>query len=152
MNTILTPNKKVSSDDIKLAESTLNSEFPNDFVSFLLETNGGDCAKDTYDYIDIDGEKNSSDVLEFLPLFSKDEFGIVEKTLVLREYSRILVSHIVIGRESGGNLILIDTQTKNVLLWDHDWEGDLPKNCYLIGDNFTQFFNESLYSYVHADV
>jgi hypothetical protein len=152
MNTILTPNKKISSNDIKLAESILSSELPNEFVSFLLKTNGGECTKDTYDYINIDGKKNSSDVLEFFPLFSKDGFGVVEKTSALRECGRILATHIVIGRESGGNLILVDTQTKAILLWDHGWEDELPRNCYLIGDNFTQFFNESLYSCDHTDV
>lgn len=145
MNVVLAPNKKISSGDIELAESLLSSVFPKDFVSFLLEFNGGDCEKDTYDYIDIDGDKNSSDVLEFYQLFSKDGFGIVESTSTLRESGRILKSHVVIGRESGGNLILVDTQTKNVLLWDHDREDELPKNCYLIGENFTKFFNETLY-------
>jgi hypothetical protein len=149
MNTILTPNKKISSDDIALAESILNSVLPTDFVSFLMETNGGDCEKDTYDYVDIDGEKNSSDVLEFFSLFSKDGFGVVEKTSALRGRGRILATHIVIGRESGGNFILLDTQTKAILLWDHSREDELPRNCYLIGENFTQFFNESLYPFDH---
>jgi hypothetical protein len=146
MNSIIDKNQKISMSDIENAMNILGSTFSQDFILFLLETNGGMPEKNIYDYIDIDGEKGTSDVLEFLPLFSRDGSCIVKKTMLMREDKRVLPHHIVIGRESGGNLIIQDTSTGKVLLWDHDWENYLPENCYEIGSSFDNFFNESLRS------
>lgn len=147
MNHIVNKNQKVSLSDIENAAGQLGCVFSEDFILFLLETNGGESEKDSYDYTDIDGQGNTSDVLEFFPLFSRDGFGVVEKTMLMRKEKRILSHHIVIGRESSGNLIIQDASTGKILLWDHDCEDCLPENCYEIGGSFNKFFNESLYSF-----
>ena len=58
---------KITKEDILEFEEKLNTKFPETYVDFLLESNGGTPEEDlAFDFIDIaSNKKNSTDIREF---------------------------------------------------------------------------------------
>ena len=66
---------KLTKEDISKYEKKMNTKFPEAYVSFLLESNGGTPEEDlAFDFIDIaSNKKNSTDIREFYIFYPEGE-------------------------------------------------------------------------------
>lgn len=130
--------------DIAAVEQALTVKFPEDLVAFWNRHQGGWPENDVFDYTDMYGVGNDGQMMSFL-LLNEREGEMVHKTLSFRREGRILECHVIIADEAGGHKILYNSDDGKIYVWDHENEDVMPQNCYLIGDNFTHFFNDALY-------
>lgn len=131
---------------LKETELKLNIKFGDFYKDFLLK-GSDEIVKDTFDFIGSNG-KDSSDVLDFFFVNNNEEYSILNRTNYFK--NRIPEHFIVIGHDSGGNLILMEKLTEEIYFWDHELENEDAdmSNCYFLAKNFKEFFEEKLYEYV----
>ena len=119
---------KITKEDILEFEEKLNTKFPEAYVDFLLESNGGTPEEDlAFDFIDIaSNKKNSTDIRGLVP----------EECLVFAD-------------DSAGNPICMKTGGENqesIFFCDHELEN--TNDGYLlmskVADSFDEFI-EKLY-------
>lgn len=116
-------------------------------ILFLCVYNGGVPEHALFNYTDLEGKPNTGEVLEFLPFSRVDKDDVLNVTERFQKEGRIGSHFLVVARESGGNLILVDNNTGNVFLWDHEKEEQSPENCYFLGTNsLFEFFHKKLSS------
>ena len=130
--------------DIATVEQALAVKFPEDLIAFWNKHQGGWPENDIFGYTDMYGVDNDGQMMSFL-LLNEREGEMVHKTLSFRREGRILECHVIIANEAGGHKILYNSNDGKIYVWDHENEDVVPQNCYLIGDNFTHFFNDVLY-------
>ena len=130
--------------DIATVEQALAVKFPEDLIAFWNKHQGGWPENDIFGYTDMYCVDNDGQMMSFL-LLNEREGEMVHKTLSFRREGRILECHVIIADEAGGHKILYNSNDGKIYVWDHENEDVAPQNCYLIGDNFTHFFNDVLY-------
>lgn len=138
--------EKLTPREIKEAEKIINIQLPDEYKSFLLLYNGGHPEPGTFKYI-CDDHQNKSLVAWFLAIYK----GKAENFLTFfKTYQgRIPEDTVAIGRDPGGNLILLGINRKNrgkVFFWLQDFEveeGEVPdySNVCLIANSFDEFLN-----------
>lgn len=149
-NTICAKNDGISDfKDILNIETVFSIKLDSYFKFFLIDTNGGTPEKNVFDFVNINGHPDSTDVLSFYSAIG--DSNIVDETESLRD--RIPEAFIVIGGDSGGSHILRH-KDNSIYVFDHhheyDWDGeealmDIKPNTHKIADNFEDFFNHKLY-------
>jgi SMI1-KNR4 cell-wall len=143
------PNGTVSLDKIKQFEKQVGVEFPEDYVKFLANFNGGEPKLDTFEYKLKDGRVWTGGVRYFFG-FNLDQLQNIDFFASMRG-DRIPENMIPIGLDNGGNFILLTLSKQDrgkVYFWDHDEESEdneppTNDNIYFVANSFTEFL-ESL--------
>lgn len=115
-------------------------------AEFVFDHKGWSPDRAAFDYTDLLGNKNTGEVLEFLPISRADHDDIIHLNTRLQHEGRICSRFLVVARESGGHLILIEIGTGAVYLWDHDHEDIYPQNTHLLAASLQEFVNNTLYA------
>jgi len=131
---------------IEVFEAFLGIKIPNDYREYLENNNGG---KPTAASFDIPGEGDDS-IQEFFPLLSKTRADDLPYKIKLYA-KRIPEEMLPIGRDPGGNLLLICLKRKErgkIFFWDHEHEADGEDaqpyygNIKLLAPNFGDFLSK----------
>ena len=116
---------------------------PEDYINFLLESNGGEAEPNFFD----DRDLNYIGVSEFFGLEEKKEYSLLKQK---EFYSyRVPKDYLPIASASGGNLICLgisEDKFGQIFFWDHENEvneGETPweKNIVKVIDTFSQFLH-----------
>ena len=114
----------ISVGQIEEVESLLNTNFDEDYKSFLLQHNGGIPEVNIFDISD----KNQSGVNSFIPLSE-----------LVSENSKVLDTPswaIPIAWAEGGNYVMLSLKGDGqVIFWDHE----LPEEITTLADSFAEF-------------
>ena len=140
--------EQVSEEQIKELEEKLNFEFPSEYVSHLIEFNGGRCEPNLFSFEE-NGKLTQSSVDWFLAVYEGEydnletyfrDFKIDEK--------RMPCSFFPIAHDPGGNLICLDRIDGKVYFWNHENEvsysvsGDNERsNLYFITESLKDFIS-----------
>jgi hypothetical protein len=104
-------------------EHRLNGRLPDDYVAFLLDSNGGRAEGSRFDFTDHTGETTSSRVAWFFGLSRDESYGIEAN---LDDYAgRIPSGFCPIGCDPFGNALLLAVAGEDygsVWFWDHERE------------------------------
>ena len=143
---------KLTKEDIVKYEMELNIKFPEDYINFLLESNGGTPEEDlVFDFIDVvNNETNSTDIREFYIFYEENEDmydDIMEVNSIMREEETISEDYFVIADDSAGNPICmkINGDDKGTIFFgDHELE-DADTGYILmskVADSFSEFIGK----------
>ena len=141
----ITPNGTISLEKIKQFEKQAEVEFPEDYVEFLANSNGGEPKLSTFEYKLKDGRVWTGGVRVFFGI-DVDDWEDIKHYYALYE-DRIPKQMLPIANDDGGNLILLalGKQDKGkVYFWDHDEESEddeppTTDNIYFVANSFTEF-------------
>lgn len=136
--------RPITVEEINEFQQKLNLSFPEQYINFLLESNGGDPSPSMFKISDEQGEG-------VLNIF----FGIGDMYSNLEEYmdiyeGRLPSGFIPIGNDPSGNVICLGLNEKycnNIYFWDHEQEPDNPddmSNMFYLASDLNEFLN-SLY-------
>jgi hypothetical protein len=123
-------------------EDRLGGRLPDDYVAFLLRSNGGRADGSSFDFTDHTGETTSSRVAWFFGLSKDDSYGLEAN---LDDYAgRIPTGFCPIGCDPLGNALLLAVGAKDsgsVWFWDHEHEREDPdlSNMSRIASSFQAF-------------
>ena len=139
---------KLTKEDISKYEKKMNTKFPEAYVSFLLESNGGTPEEDlAFDFIDIaSNKKNSTDIREFYIFYPEGESSyddIIKVNYIMKSEGLVPEECLVFADESEGNPICMKTVGENqesIFLCDHELEN--ANNGYLLMSKVADSFNE----------
>lgn len=102
--------------DIEALEREIGTRLPDDYRTFLLESDGG--IPETNEF-EIPGEDNDSGVNEFL--------SVAEiRSVRAEDAGRFADDAVPIAHAEGGNLVFLDVASGGVLFWDHEFENARP--------------------------
>jgi hypothetical protein len=142
---------------VKKFEKDFGYPFPKDYLSFLVNQNGGKLIPSHSYYMEFKNRKVEGGIRFLYGLDAQDyaDFKSVIKTY--HKHQRRMPEFLLpIGTDSSGNqisIILDKSRYGEVVLWDHDgeveydndedsWEKDPLSNCYPISKSFTEFLND----------
>ena len=139
---------KLTKEDISKYEKKMNTKFPEAYVSFLLESNGGTPEEDlAFDFIDIaSNKKNSTDIREFYIFYPEGESSyddIIKVNYIMKSEGLEPEACLVFADDSAGNPICMKTGGENqesIFLCDHELEN--ANNGYLLMSKVADSFNE----------
>lgn len=139
------PNGTIPLEKIQHFEKQICVEFPEDYVRFLANFNGGKPEPHTFEYKLRDGRVWTGGVRDLFG-FDLDNFRSIDFFADMRG-DRVPENMIPIGVDDGGNFILLalNGQEKGkIYFWDHNEESedDEPPsydNIYFVANNFTEF-------------
>ena len=139
---------KITKEDILEFEEKLNTKFPEAYVDFLLESNGGTPEEDlAFDFIDIaSNKKNSTDIREFYIFYPEGESSyddIIKVNSIMKPEGLVPEECLVFADDSAGNPICMKTGGENqerIFLCDHELEN--ANNGYLLMSKVADSFNE----------
>jgi len=129
-------NEPINIDDIKALENKMQIKFPQEYIAFMLEQNGGSPKKCEFDLPD---DSNSSVVNYFYPMGDMD--GNLEKKHFIFD-GEIPENFITIGCDSGGNQILLRIKCENIgelYFWDHDVDPEEGNNMHFLAISLSEF-------------
>ena len=153
MNKIIENQKELATKEhLQKIEKKFNISLDEYYKNFLINEGGGIPEYNVFDFKDMHGNKDSTDVLCFFSALENSQYSIEEETNRLQEET-IPKSFISIATDSGGSFILMHNDSS---IWffdsenDFDWEGaeadmEIKPNIYKIADNFNEFYNKKLY-------
>jgi hypothetical protein len=117
-------NKKITVEDIKTFCQNKQIIFPDEYVKFLSETNGGTPEKTLFQWIDIEERICDGHIKKFIPL----KYCIYDSGYYFKTYkSRLPKGMFPIADDWFGNLICICLSEKDkgkVFFWNHEFELD----------------------------
>ena len=139
---------KLTKEDISKYEKKMNTKFPEAYVNFLLESNGGTPEEDlAFDFIDIaSNKKNSTDIREFYIFYPEGESSyddIIKVNYIMKSEGLVPEECLVFADDSAGNPICMKTGGENQerrFLCDHELEN--ANNGYLLMSKVADSFNE----------
>ena len=142
---------KITKEDILEFEEKLNTKFPEAYVDFLLESNGGTPEEDlAFDFIDIaSNKKNSTDIREFYIFYPEGESlydDIIKVNSIMKSEGLVPEECLVFADDSAGNPICMKTGGENqesIFFCDHELE-NTNDGYLLMRDSFDEFI-EKLY-------
>lgn len=149
----------LSTEELDSVEKQLGVRFPDDYRSFMLKYNGGRTEPDGFAISWSDGQNAGDDwktsTLSWL-FFVFEDLDEDENllTMNLETFSgRIPEDTVAVGRDAGGNLILLVVTGENlgsVLFWVKAYEagnGRTPgyDNVGIVADSFEEFLGNKLY-------
>ena len=151
------PLETLSLPAIQAAENSLGVKFPDDYVQFLLQYNGGRPEPAGFNIQwranQRSGQYWGTSLLSwFLSIYDGEATNLLEYNK--ESFSgRIPKETIAIAQDCGGNLILLGISGEykdKVLFWvkdDEVEEGETPgyDNVGFLADSFNEFINEKLY-------
>ena len=139
--------EKLSQEDIEEFENEVGINFPEDYKSFMLESNGGTPKENwLYDFFDeVTEAENTSVIRKFFSLF-KDEsakFGNIRKIYnIMTGEETIPADMLPIADDSGGNVIAISLNKADfgyVYFINHEYD-DLDTG-YLVKSKISESFS-----------
>lgn len=142
---------KTLKKDIENLEKVLSFKFDNYYHNFLISYKNTNSAFYLIDITNLNGYQDTYEFYKFTQVLgNKDDELILDYTKRYQNEKRILNYFIVVGITSCGSLILINTKNNKIYFWDRDFEvstGEEPteENCYLIANDFQDFFENVLY-------
>ena len=122
---------KITKEDILEFEEKLNTKFPEAYVDFLLESNGGTPEEDlAFDFIDIaSNKKNSTDIREFYIFYPEGESSyddIIKVNYIMKSEGLVPEECLVFADDSAGESNLYENRWresgKYILL--RSWVGE----------------------------
>ena len=136
-------NKYLSQLDLNNIEEKIGFNFPADYKRFLLQFNGGKPEKEVFNMI------NNSSIVDRFFGFCENEYRNALRYYGVVYNKRIPSNTFPIGKDPGGNLILISISGSDygkIYFWDHNWEAEEGRepdysNLTLIADSFDEFVN-----------
>ncbi|MBT9699493.1 SMI1/KNR4 family protein [Eubacterium ventriosum] len=119
---------KLTKEDISKYEKKMNTKFPEAYVNFLLESNGGTPEEDlAFDFIDIaSNKKNSTDIREFYIFYPEGESS----------YDDIIKVNYIMKSEG----LVPEECLVSIFFCDHELEN--ANNGYLLMSKVADSFNE----------
>lgn len=141
---------KLSEEDIISYEKELNIKFPEKYVEFLLESNGGTPEEDlVFDFMDsASNKKISTDIREFYVFYKNDESSyddIIKVNIIMKNDNLIPDDIWIFADDSAGNPICMKIEGEDigsVFFCDHELED--VDNGYLLMSKIANSFNEFL--------
>lgn len=133
-------NTKLKIDEINIFENDIGIKLPKDYISFLLEFNGGKPMLNNCQVI-------ISDVNWIYGMFNEPEWASLYNAMYTF-VGRIPGWYIPIARDSGGNQYLMSLYEGNygvIAFWKHEFElmtGDASQyfdNMTKVSDSFSEF-------------
>ncbi|MCL2080001.1 MAG: SMI1/KNR4 family protein [Oscillospiraceae bacterium] len=141
---------KIDMSEVSLVEENLDVSFPQDFIAFILTTNGGVPEGDiVFEFKDLNGDNDSSVVNRFYSIFPEnlnDRNNAVKLYLSMRKEKRLPHKAFPIGEDPSGNLMCILLDTINyghIYFWDHEieFQDESYKGMSFIADSFSKFID-----------
>ena len=142
---------KISKENIEDLEKKLSFKFDNYYHNFLTNNQNTHSAYYLMDITNLDGYKDTYEFYRFTQVLgNRNDELILDYTQRYQNEKRILTYFIVVGITSCGSLILLNKKNNKIYFWDRDFEvsdGEEPteENCYLIANDFQDFFENTLY-------
>ncbi|BDR57651.1 SMI1/KNR4 family protein [Xylocopilactobacillus apicola] len=143
---ILNTNGVISEKDIENFEKKIGRILPKEYRDFLKEYNGGTLeSKNVFCFYDKNREKKDKSTLRLLGYLGKKNRSDTDHLSYLYGMfsQRMPKGYIPIGRDPGGNLILINLDSGKIYFWDHEFEPEEDeldtRNIYYINDGFNDF-------------
>ena len=129
--------------DVVFIEDFLKGKLPEDYLQFLVATNGGEPKPNCFSYVDQSGRKEDSLVDRFFGVSDNESYGFQDNIECYED--RIPLGFCPIADDPFDNLILLGVHDLNrgqVYFWDHEEESeDKPTmdNMSFIAPAFTEF-------------
>ncbi|MDN8593526.1 SMI1/KNR4 family protein [Chryseobacterium mucoviscidosis] len=130
--------------EINEFQRKFNLNFTEQYIKFLLESNGGDPSPSMFKISDEQG----AGVLNIFYGIG-DMYSNLEEYIDIYEY-RLPTGFIPIGNDPSGNVICLGLNEKyynNIYFWDHEQESENPddmRNMYFLANDLNEFL-DSLY-------
>ncbi|PEA35649.1 SMI1/KNR4 family protein [Priestia megaterium] len=144
-NLIIKPNsKRFSQQDLNELEKKVGASFPEEYVNFLREYNGGEVEDNIIELRSVEIE--SFNLSSFFGTRLEDINNLLSCYDTFE--SRIPKGSIPIGRDLGGNIICLNLNREGygyIFLWDHDIELEFEDNemeiqdLYYVAPSFEDF-------------
>lgn len=139
-------NRKIQESDVINFEKKINHHLPNSYRCFLLNNNGGKPEKGIFSFKDTNRNKMDASQIQMLAYLGIRKRDDTNHLLYLYDMfnKRIPKNYLPVGRDPGGNLILINLKNEKIYFWDHEFEEDIENNInvYYLADNFDDFINK----------
>ncbi len=157
MSTIVMDTKgPLLEEKLAMVEQMLGVKFPQDYRNFMLKNNGGRTDPDGFDIVwqanqEIAEDWRTSTLSWFFSIWDNRAENLIRiNTVTFR--GRIPMGTVAIGRDAGGNLILLVVDgplAGRILFWvkDHEVEeGQVPgfDNVGFLANSFDEFLNSKL--------
>lgn len=141
---------KLSAEDIVSYEKELKTKFPERYVEFLLESNGGTPEDDlVFDFVDsASNKKISTDIREFYVFYKNDESSyddIVKVNKIMKNDNLIPNDIWIFADDSAGNPICMKTAGEDegtIFFCDHELED--VNDGYLLMSKIANSFSDFL--------
>jgi hypothetical protein len=134
----------ITYEAISRAETFIGHKLPDDYVTFLLTTNGG---RPSLDKFPIDGHESSTNgVVDSFFGIHDGRFNNLEKYYAMSR-GRVRDDMLPIAFDRAGNLLcieLVGEKTGYVFFWDHEREGletDPSENLFSVAASFSDLLS-----------
>ena len=138
----ISPKRIEGRADVLRVEQRLSGIFPDDYLHFLVQNNGGRAESSVFVFDDTKGQQADSLVDWFFGVCDDPDYGI-EPNLDAYE-GRVPNGFCPIACDPFGNLLLIGFRDENrgdIYFWDHELEEDEPTmaNMSKVATSFSGF-------------
>ncbi len=142
MNIQITHSQRpVDAETLSKVEKQYDFRFPDEYKSFLLQSNGGKINPRNFTFGAEDYEGSRID--KFLAVYSGEHDNFEKYFQMYKKDAQRLPDNLVpIAHDDGGNLICISVDGNDcgaIYFWDHEYELEDEENIFLIKSSFNEF-------------